>query len=152
MATVTYTSRSTVDQDIQTQKQIFKGFSTQQGEFNDSKLYDIELVKQDIFNHFNIRKGEKLENPEFGTNIWQYIFDPLDDQTRQAILDDAQNVIAYDPRVVLDQLELDEYEHGIQVTLSVLYVGYGVGERFNLLFDQNEGLLSSGSSIFPAQA
>ena len=152
MATVTYTSKSTVDQDVQTQKQIFKGFSTQQGEFNDSKLYDIELVKQDIFNHFNIRKGEKLENPEFGTNIWQYIFDPLDDQTRQAILDDAQNVIAYDPRVVLDQLELDEYEHGIQVTLSVLYVGYGVGERFNLLFDQNEGLLSSGSSIFPAQA
>ena len=152
MATVTYTSKSTVDQDVQTQKQIFKGFSTQQGEFNDSKLYDIELVKQDIFNHFNIRKGEKLENPEFGTNIWQYIFDPLDDQTRQAILDDAQNVIAYDPRVVLDQLELDEYEHGIQVTLSVLYVGYGVGERFNLLFDQNEGLLSSGSNIFPAQS
>jgi phage baseplate assembly protein W len=152
MATVTYTSKSTVDQDVQTQKQIFKGFSTQQGEFNDSKLYDIELVKQDIFNHFNIRKGEKLENPEFGTNIWQYIFDPLDDQTRQAILDDAQNVVAYDPRVVLDQLELDEYEHGIQVTLSVLYVGYGVGERFNLLFDQNEGLLSSGSNIFPAQS
>ena len=152
MATVTYTSKSTVDTTTQSRSQIFKGFSTQGREFQDPKLYDIELVKQDIFNHFNIRKGEKLENPEFGTNIWQYIFDPLDDQTRQAILDDAQNVIGYDPRVVLDQLELDEYEHGIQVTLSVLYVGYGIGERFNLLFDQNQGLMTQGSNVFPAQS
>jgi phage baseplate assembly protein W len=152
MATVTYTSRSTVAQDTQRRSQLFKGFSTQSRTFEDSKLYDIELVKQDVFNHFNIRKGEKLENPEFGTNIWQYLFDPLDDQTKNAIVEDVQTVINYDPRVTLDQLEIDEYEHGIQITLTVLYIGYGIGESFNLLFDQNEGLLSSGSNIFPASA
>lgn len=152
MATVTYTSKSTVAQDPQRRSQLFKGFSTQGRTFQDPKLYDIELVKQDLFNHFNIRKGEKLENPEFGTNIWQYLFDPLDDQTKNAIVQDVQTVINYDPRVTLDQLEIDEYEHGIQITLTVLYIGYGIGESFNLLFDQNEGLLSSGSNIFPASA
>lgn len=149
MAIVTYTSRSTVAQDPQRRSQLFKGFSTQGRTFQDPKLYDIELVKQDLFNHFNIKKGEKLENPAFGTNIWQYLFDPLDDQTKNAIVEDVQTVINYDPRVTLDQLEINEYEHGIQVSMTVLYIEYGVGESFNLLFDQSEGLLTSGSQIFP---
>lgn len=149
MATVTYTSKSTVNQDPQRRSQLFKGFSTQGRTFQDPKLYDIELVKQDLFNHFNIKKGEKLENPNFGTNIWQYLFDPLDDQTKNAIVEDVQTVINYDPRVTLDQLEINEYEHGIQVSMTVLYIEYGVGESFNLLFDQSEGLLTSGSQIFP---
>ena len=149
MATVTYTSKSTVAQDTQRRSQLFKGFSTQGRTFQDPKLYDIELVKQDLFNHFNIKKGEKLENPSFGTNIWQYLFDPLDDQTKNAIVEDVQTVINYDPRVTLDQLEINEYEHGIQVSMTVLYIEYGVGESFNLLFDQSEGLLTSGTQIFP---
>ena len=77
-----------------------------------------------------------------------YIFDPLDDQTRQAITDDVQAVIDYDPRVQLDQLTVDEYEHGIQITISVIYVSYNIGEQMNLLFDQNEGLLTQSSNIY----
>ena len=130
--------------------QLFKGFSTQGNNFKDTKLYDFELVKQDLFNHFNIRKGEKLENPEFGTNIWQYIFDPLDDQLREAIVQDVQNVINYDPRVILDSLQIDDYEHGIQVTIGVVYVAYGVAEQMNLLFDQNQGLMTQSSQLYPA--
>lgn len=150
MSTVTYKSKSTVQKNISSRTQLFKGFSTQGNSFKDTKLYDFELVKQDIFNHFNIRKGEKLENPEFGTNIWQYIFDPLDDQTREAITQDVQNVINYDPRVILDSLQLDEYEHGIQITIGVVYVAYGIGEQMNLLFDQNQGLMTQSSQLYPA--
>ena len=149
MATVTYTSKSTTTKQTGARSQIFKGFSTQGRAFKDPKLYDIELVKQDLLNHFNIRKGEKLENPSFGTGIWSYIFDPLDDQTRQAITDDVQAVIDYDPRVQLDQLTVDEYEHGIQVTIAVIYINYNIGEQMNLLFDQNEGLLTQASNIYP---
>ena len=129
--------------------QIFKGFSTQNGEFSSTKLYDISLVKQDLMNHFNIRKGEKLENPEFGTNIWQYIFDPLDIDTKNAIISDVEAVGNYDPRVTIDQVEVNEYEHGVQVTMGLIYIGYGISEKLNLLFDQNQGLLTGGSTITP---
>ena len=37
---------------------IFRGHSTVGRTFADSKVYDIELVKQDLLNHFNILKGE----------------------------------------------------------------------------------------------
>ena len=44
----------------------YKGFSSAAIK-NNFKLYDMELVKQDLLNHFYIRKGEKLENP----NLWR---------------------------------------------------------------------------------
>ena len=75
------------------------------------------LVKQDLMNHFNIRKGEKLENPDFGTNIWEYIFDPLDVDTKNAIISDVEAVGNYDPRVTIDQVQVNEYEH-----LSLIHI------------------------------
>jgi len=132
-----------------TQSQIFKGFTTQNGEFSSTKIYDVALVKQDLLNHFNIRKGEKLENPEFGTNIWQYLFDPLDVDTKNAIISDVEAVGNYDPRVQIDQIEVQEYEHGVQVTMTLIYIGYGISEQVNLLFDQNQGLLSGASTLTP---
>jgi phage baseplate assembly protein W len=147
MAIVTYKSSTGTRTVTESNAQVFKGFSTQQGEFKSAKLYDIELVKQDLFNHFNIRKGEKLENPDFGTNIWQYIFDPLDIDTKNAIIRDIESVVNYDPRVALDQIEVNEYEHGVQVDVLLIYIGYGIKERLNLLFDQNQGLMVGGSTV-----
>ena len=49
-------------------------------------LYDISLIKQDITNHFHIRKGEKLENPDFGTIIWDVLFEPLTEEIKDLII------------------------------------------------------------------
>ena len=147
MAIVTYKDSK---QTTRSQKnQVFSGFSTQGRTFQDPKLYDIELVKQDLLNHFNIRKGEKLENPEFGTNIWLYVFDPLDQDTKNSIIQEVEDVCAYDPRVDLDQIEVDEYEHGIQIRVSLLYIGYGIGETMDLLFDNQQGLLTGQQTFYP---
>ena len=118
--------------------QIFKGFSTQGREFKDPKLYDVELVKQDLLNHFNIRKGEKLENPDFGTNIWLYVFDPLDEETKNLVIEDVE-------------IEVQESDHGLSVKMTVLYIGYAIGETINLLFDQNQGLLVGPGQVFNSQ-
>ena len=131
--------------------QIFKGVSTQGREFKDPKLYDVELVKQDLLNHFNIRKGEKLENPDFGTNIWLYVFDPLDEETKNLVIEDVETVVNYDPRVTLDQIEVQESDHGLSVKMTVLYIGYAIGETINLLFDQNQGLLVGPGQVFNSQ-
>ena len=66
----------------------YKGFSSKETTKN-YKLYDIDLVKQDIINHFYIRKGEKLENPEFGTVIWDMIFEQFTEQVKRIIAKDV---------------------------------------------------------------
>lgn len=149
MAIVNFKDQKTTTRTSQ-QTQLFKGFSTQGREFQDAKLYDVELVKQDLLNHFNIRKGEKLENPDFGTNIWLYLFDPLDDDTKNAVISEVESVVNYDPRVTLDQIEVQEFEQGLQVKMTVLYIGYAIRETINLLFDGEQGLLQGPSQISSA--
>lgn len=151
MAVVTYKNQKASPQKT-ANSQVYSGFSTQGREFQNPKLYDVELVKQDLLNHFNIRKGEKLENPDFGTNIWLYVFDPLDGETKDLIIQEVEQVVNYDPRVALDQIEVLESEHGIQVRMTVLYIGYGLGESINLLFDNQQGLLQGPTQIFSNQS
>jgi len=60
----------------------YKGFSTVNNT-RKTKLTDFELAKQDLINHFHIRKGEKLHNPNFGSNLWSVVFDPLTTSSKQ---------------------------------------------------------------------
>ena len=49
MALVTYKDKKTSGKKLRSQ--VFSGFSTQGRDFQDPKMYDIELVKQDLLNH-----------------------------------------------------------------------------------------------------
>ena len=40
------------------------------------KLTDEQLVIQDLVNALNIRKGEKVGQPSYGTTLWDFIFEP----------------------------------------------------------------------------
>ena len=68
---------------------IYRGFSTLINQ-RKTRIADYELAKQDLINHFHIRKGEKLHNPNFGSNLWSVVFDPLTATSKQAIIDDVR--------------------------------------------------------------
>lgn len=124
---------------------LYKGFST----FNRSKKFritDFELVKQDLINHFNIRKGEKLMNPEFGTIIWDILFDPLDDDTKNIIIQDVKKIISYDPRVGAQNVVVTQYEHGIQIEIDLVYINTNQRNLLSLNFDRNSTTVTTGSS------
>ena len=61
------------------QNQFYVGYSSVNNDSGITKLYDFDLIKQDIINHFHTRKGERVMNPTFGTIIWDVIFDPFTD-------------------------------------------------------------------------
>lgn len=118
----------------------YKGFSSQNQPDN-FKLYDIDLVKQDIINHFYIRKGEKLENPNFGTIIWDMIFEQFTPEVKDLIAQDVQDVINYDPRIVVNQISVDSTEMGIRIQADVTYVPFNVTERMQFDFDKNSSVI-----------
>jgi phage baseplate assembly protein W len=100
---------------------LYKGFSTY-NRYKKFKVNDFELVKQDLFNHFNIRKGEKLMNPNFGTIIWGLIFDPLTVDLQKVIVDDIKRIVGYDPRISADKIEITEFAQGLQIAITVTYL------------------------------
>jgi len=114
----------------------YKGFSTV-GKKKTYKLYDAALVKQDLINQFHIRKGEKLENPEYGTIIWDVLFEPMTEQLKQLISKDVSDIINSDPRVAVNTLTVDATDQGISLRLEVTYLPFNVTDSMMLAFDKN---------------
>lgn len=120
----------------------YKGFSTVDPESNSNVLYDIALIKQDILNHFHIRQGEKLSDPEFGTIVWDVLFEPLTDSLKNVIVSNVSKIVNYDPRVKVNQITVDSYENGILVECELVYLPYSIVEKMRLKFDENAGFLT----------
>ena len=118
------------------QSQIFKGFSSKSSNSN-YKLYDFELIKQDLMNRFSIRKGERVENPDFGTIIYDALFEPLTDALKEVIAEDVANNLNADPRISTQDILVSESEQGISVEATITYVPYNITEKLLLNFDEN---------------
>jgi phage baseplate assembly protein W len=99
------------------------------------------LIKQDLINQFYIRKGEKLENPEFGTIIWDMIFEPLTEQTKSLIVNDVTVIVNSDPRIKSIQTIVTQVKLGLQIELTLMYVPYNIQETMQLTFDQANGIV-----------
>lgn len=125
------------------QSQFYKGYSTVNVNANGSnELYDFELIKQDLLNHFNTRQGERVMLPDFGTIIWSLLYEPLTVETKQAISNDVTRICNSDPRIVPTKLEIDEQEHGLLLEITLQVVGSNQVEELNLNFDRNLGLIT----------
>ena len=121
----------------------YRGISTVNPDAAEWVLYDIELIKQDIINNFHIRQGEKLSDPEFGTIIWDILFEPLTDQLRNAIIENVSTIINYDPRIKVNNVVVDQYESGLQIDTTLVFLPYNIAESMRLTFDQNNGFLAN---------
>jgi phage baseplate assembly protein W len=121
---------------------MYRGFSTV-GRNKKFRLTDFELVKQDLVNHFNIRKGEKLMNPDFGTIIWNVLYEPLTSDLKSVIISDINSIARFDPRLSIDNVIVTEYERGIQIELELRYLQSNQSGLLNLQFDNQSNTLSA---------
>ena len=121
---------------------MYRGFSTVD-RIRKFRLTDFELVKQDIINHFYIRKGEKLMKPNFGTIIWNVLHEPFTDELKSVITTDIKAIASYDPRVSIDNVMITEYDRGIQVELHLRYVQTNQSNLLSLRFDNQNNTLTT---------
>ena len=119
----------------------YKGFSSQETKFG-FKLYDIDLVKQDIINHFYIRKGEKLMNPDFGTVIWDLLFEQFTEEVKKLITEDVEQIINYDPRIAINGVIIDSTDMGIRIEADVTYIPFNINERMTFNFDKENNIIN----------
>lgn len=116
----------------------YRGFNTidQSKKF---RLTGIELIKRDLLNHFSIRKGEKLMNPNFGSIVWNTLFEPLTDDVKKAVLDDVKQVVSYDPRIQVNEVLLDDYDYGLQIQVSLNYLPDSTTHTINFFLNKQSG-------------
>lgn len=125
------------------QSQFYVGYSSlNESSTGETVLYDFDLIRQDIINHFNTRKGERVMNPSFGTIIWDVIFDPFTEDVKQAISNDVSTICNYDPRVVPIQININEQEYGMLLEVTLKLKGTDQTTQMRLAFDKQIGLIA----------
>ena len=119
----------------------FIGFNT----INQPKkftLVDFELIKRDLLNSLNIRQGELPGRPAFGTIIWDFVFESQDQVTQQAMYNEIQRVVAYDPRLYLSDIQFYPQENGLLIEIQIQTVPSTQVERLSVFFDQQQRIAS----------
>lgn len=112
----------------------YKGFSSYSAS---GTLYDMELAKADLMNHFMTRKGERVMAPEFGSIIWDVLFDPLTPELIQLINEDVLTIIKSDPRFRLQDINVSEIESGLILSVDVYYYPKDIIDTLTITFDKN---------------
>jgi len=118
----------------------YVGFSSVDIANTNSKLYDLDLIKQDLINQFNTRKGERLMNPAFGSIIWDIIMEPLTDEIHDIIEQDLTTICNSDPRIVPTLIKVTDFTAGFLIELTIQLVGSDQSTNMSLTFDQQVGL------------
>ena len=122
--------------DLSDKKITFKGFSSR-ADKRTFKLYDFEVAKQDLINRLSVRKGERVENPEFGTIIYDAIFEPFTEGLKDAIVEDITANLNADPRIATEEILVTEADRGIAVQATITYVPLNITEKLRFNFDEN---------------
>jgi phage baseplate assembly protein W len=122
--------------------QRYRGFSTVSKNTQNFALYDFELIKQDLLNHFYVRQGERLMQPDFGTIIWDLLFEPLTPEVQNLILQNVNQIFNSDPRIQASNIVITPYDTGLQIECSLKYLLYNLQETLQMKFDQANGLLT----------
>ncbi len=122
--------------DLSNKSVTFKGFSSRADKKN-FKLYDFEVAKQDLINRLSVRKGERVENPEFGTIIYDAIFEPFTEGLKDAIIEDITANLNADPRISTQEILVTEADKGIAIQATITYVPLNITEKLRFDFDEN---------------
>lgn len=84
---------------------------------------DNAAIKSDLMHLILTRKGQRLYNPDFGTDLLRFIFEPNDNLTFDLIRQDITNVVKkYLPNLQIDGVNIaPSEENGHVATLRIDY-------------------------------
>ena len=82
---------------------------SKKGFFLDLSQTDSDAIKADLMHLLLTRKGQRLYNPDFGTDLLKFIFEPNDSLTLAGLKTEITTVVKkYLPKLQIDSLTVEE--------------------------------------------
>lgn len=101
------------------------------------RLVDTPLVIQDFVNALNIRQGEKVGNPQYGTRLWDFVFEPNTPDVQFQLQTEIQRVASLDPRLQIEYLRAYPQENGILLEMQVAVTPFNSASLLSVFFDSS---------------
>jgi len=115
----------------------FIGFNTQD-QYKKFTLLDEALVKRDLLNGLNIRQGQLPGRPQFGTTLWENLFENQSPELVTAIENEIQRVAGYDPRIQISEVQVFPQENGILIQVQLAIVPSTTAQQLSIFFNQQQ--------------
>lgn len=106
-------------------------------------LVDENLVVRDLLNSFNIKQGDKVGQPAYGSALWNFVFEPNSLTVLGQIEDEVRRIISQDPRIILNSVYLNNQENGVLIELEVAFTPFNNPLNLGILLDRNSGVASA---------
>lgn len=101
------------------------------------KLVDQPLVMQDFVNALNIRKGEKVGQPSYGTTLWDFVFEQNDTETQFQLENEIRRVAKQDPRLILNSVRAYPQDNGILLEIELAVSPFNQAQLLSVFFNND---------------
>jgi phage baseplate assembly protein W len=115
----------------------FIGFNTI-GQNKKFTAVDFDLIKIDLLNAFNIRQGELPGRPQYGTVMWDYVFENQITELQRNIETEVQRVCGGDPRIQVTQMAVFPQDNGFLIQLEIAVLPGTDAEFLSVFFDNQQ--------------
>ena len=109
---------------------------SKKGFFLDLTEQPNQAIKSDLLHLILTRRGQRLYNPDFGTDLLRFIFEPNDELTLQGVKEEITTVVKkYLPKLRLDEIIIEqstESEYAAVVTMQYV-ITEGVFETTDII-------------------
>ena len=112
----------------------FVGFNTI-NQYKKFTLVDYELIKRDLLNAFNIRQGELPGRPQYGTVLWDFLFENQIEELQRNIQAEVSRVAAQDPRITVTNVQSYPQQNGFLLQLEIATVANSNADILSVFFD-----------------
>jgi phage baseplate assembly protein W len=106
------------------------------------RLVDGPLVIQDFVNALNIQQGQKVGQPQYGTTLWDFIFEPNTFDLQSMVETEIRRVAQQDPRINLNYVKAYPQENGILVEIQMAVVPFNNPIELGIFFNQSTNTAS----------
>lgn len=101
------------------------------------RLVDQPLVVQDLVNALNIRQGEKVGQPQYGTTLWSFVFEPNTRDVQFQLEQEIRRVASSDPRLLLNSVKAYPQDNGILLEVELAITPFNQAQMLSVFFDSN---------------
>jgi phage baseplate assembly protein W len=99
------------------------------------RMTDEALVIRDFVNALNIQQGQKVGQPQYGTTLWSFIFEPNTYDIQNQLEAEIKRVASLDPRIVMNYVKAFPQENGILIETEIAISPFNTAIQLNLFFD-----------------
>ena len=99
------------------------------------RMVDESLVIRDFMNALNIQQGQKVGQPQYGTTLWTFIFEPNTFDVQKQIEDEIKRVASQDLRIALNSVKSFPQENGILLEVEASITPFNNALQLSIFFD-----------------